>query len=108
MKLVPFLLLLSACASQPEKKEDLSAPQKVKVSGIMIYKNNPAAQYKYHGKVTGIDCTYSKALESVKVKAVVLKANTIVNLICRKDLKSGAFSGCKSPMKCSGDAVTIK
>ena len=103
-----------ACASNP-RIEDLSSAQRQRVGAIKIYKGQVDRPVTLLGTVEGLSChrnaysTYDvgedEAMEGVRIKAAILKADAVVNVICQKNSGTDWINNCFGSVKCIGDAA---
>lgn len=106
--------LLVACASNP-RVEDLTPQQRAKISSIQIFQAAPNKEYLVLGTVTGLSCNRNKfqaqdvsdaeALQGVKINAVLLGADAVINTYCQKNSDIDWGNNCWASVKCIGEAV---
>ena len=106
--------LLAACASNP-RVESLTPEQRAKITSIQIFQAAPNKQYVVLGTVTGLSCNRNKyqaqdvsdaeALQGVKINAVLLGADAVINTFCQKNSDIDWVNNCWASVKCIGEAV---
>lgn len=106
--------LLVACASNP-RVEDLTPQQRAKISSIQIFQTAPNKQYVVLGTVTGLSCNRNKyqaqdvsdaeAIQGIKINAVLLGADAVINTFCQKNSDTDWINNCWASVKCIGEAV---
>lgn len=99
-------LILCGCATD-NLLPTLTPSERAAISKIKVYKKNPVSKFRFRGVIHQEACRETEAMTGLKLQAVHLYANTIVDLVCRKRAKS-KFSECKNATECSGTAITIK
>ncbi len=108
---------LFACAANP-RIDSLSSEERAKVSEVQIFKGKPDRAYQALGEVSGLSCNRnlyqaqdvsdSEALEGVKIKAVMLGGNAVINVLCQKNSDTDWGNNCWASVKCIGDAVQLQ
>jgi len=108
---------LTGCASNP-RIENLSSEDRSMVSQVQIFKSKPEQSFQVLGEVSGLSCNRNKyqaqdiseseALEGVKIKAVMLGGNAVINTLCQKNSDTDWINNCWASVKCIGDAVKLK
>ena len=120
MKIVVILtttIILFGCMSNP-RIEDMSSEQRSRLSKIKIYKGSTDRPYKILGTVSGLSCNRNKyqqqdisdeeALEGIRIKAVQLNADAVINTFCQTNSDTDWRNNCWASVKCVGDAVTYE
>lgn len=114
-----FLLTItiSGCSSNPTI-DSLSSQDRANVSQVQIFKGNPDRSFKMLGQVSGLSCnrnlhqaqnvTDSEALEGVRIRAVKLGADAVINTLCQKNSDTDWGNNCWASVKCIGDAVKLE
>lgn len=110
-------LLFSACMGNP-RIENMNSAQRARLSHIEIYKTDIDKPYVILGEVDGLSCnrnkyqaqdvSYDEALQGVKLKAVMLGADAVVNTFCQKNSDTDWINNCWASVKCIGDAIQYK
>lgn len=104
---VPLLaLFLLGCATD-NKMKALTPAEKEAVARIRIYKTNPASKFKFHGVIADEGCHQGEALTGLKLAAVKLGANSVVDFRCHKRPHSRT-TDCPRPIECNGSAISIR
>ncbi len=108
---------LASCASNP-RIENLSSEERAKVSQVQIFKSKPEQSFQVLGEVSGLSCNRNKyqaqdiseseALEGLKIKAMMLGGNAVINTLCQKNSDTDWVNNCWASVKCIGDAVKLK
>lgn len=109
--------VLVSCASNP-RIEDLSVLQRSKLGAIEIFKGDVHREYTILGPVSGLSChrnkyqaqniTDDEALQGVKVNAVLLNADAVINTFCQKNSDTDWVNNCWASIKCIGDAIKYR
>jgi hypothetical protein len=109
--------LLISCASNP-RIETLSAFQRSRLESMEIFKGGVQKEYAVLGTVSGLSCnrnkyqaqdiTYDEALQGVKIKAVLMNADAVINTFCQKNSDTDWINNCWASIKCIGDAIKYK
>ncbi|MBY0416208.1 MAG: hypothetical protein K2Q18_18690 [Bdellovibrionales bacterium] len=110
-------LFVSACASNP-RIENLSSKERQRVSAIKVFRGEADRPVTLLGTVDGLSChrnAYStndvgeeEAMEGVKIKAALLQADAIVNVVCQKNSGTDWMNNCFGSVKCIGDAASYQ
>lgn len=110
-------LALSACISNP-RIENLSPQQRAKLSSIAILESAPPREFDIVGSVKGISCHRNiytaselsdrEALDGIKLRAVQLNADAVINVYCQKNTTTDWANNCWGSIRCIGDAVRFK
>jgi len=103
---VSVLFILLGCASDDVYKT-LTPSEKAAIARIKVYHQNPVSKFRFRGVIHEQACRESEAMTGLKLKALDLYANTIVDLKCRRRAKS-KLSACKTAIECSGTAISIR
>lgn len=106
--------VLAGCASNP-RIEDLSSQQRAKLSSIQLLSEAPSQRFDVLGQVSGLSCHRNayqamdtsdrEALEGIKLRAVKLNADAVINLVCQKSSGADWTNNCWASIKCIGDAI---
>ena len=117
MKIVVIItvtLVLFGCASNP-RIEDMSPEQRSKLSKIELFKGSIDRPFKVIGTVSGLSCNRNKyqkqdisddeALQGIRIKAVQLNADAVINIFCQKNSDTDWRNNCWASIKCVGDAI---
>lgn len=106
--------ILASCASNP-RVEDLTSAQRAKIASIQVFSAVPEKKFLVLGTVTGLSCNRNKyqaqdvseseALQGVKINAVLLGADGVINTFCQKNSDTDWGNNCWASVKCIGDAV---
>ena len=112
-----LVVFLSGCMSNP-RIEDLSSADRARVTSIQIFQGAPERNYKVIGPVSGLSCNRNKyqvqnisdaeALQGVKINAVRLGADAVINTFCQTNSDADWRNNCWASIKCIGDAVSYK
>jgi hypothetical protein len=116
------LLLLASvltvgCATNP-RVEDLSSEQRAKAAALPVLSEPPIQSYEVLGTVTGLSCNRNKyqapnisdeeALQGLKINAVILGADAVINSLCQTNSDTDWRNNCWASVKCVGDAIKLK
>jgi len=114
LAIAAVLTVLTGCTSNP-RIEDLQPQERAKLSSIAVLDGTPSREYEVIGSVTGLSCNRNKyqaqdvsdreALEGVKLKAVQINADAVINTFCQKTSDTDWRNNCWASVKCIGDAV---
>lgn len=114
---ISLILVLYGCATNP-RIEQLTSSQRAAVSMVKVYRNNPYQKFKNIGVVSGLSChrnkyqqqdvSESEAIEGLKIQAVLLNANVVVNSTCQKNSDTDWTNNCWASVKCIGDAIQLE
>ena len=109
--------LVSACAMNP-RIESLTPAQRAKIASVEVFQADIKRPYTVVGQVDGLSCnrnkyqaqdvTYDEAMQGIKIKAVLLDADAVVNVFCQKNSDTDWANNCWASIKCVGDAVKYK
>ena len=110
-------ILLAGCMSNP-RIEDFSPTDRAKLASIQVHQGAPDRSYEIIGPVSGLSCNRNKyqaqdisdaeALQGVKINAVLLGANAVINTFCQTNSDADWRNNCWASVKCIGDAVRFK
>lgn len=110
-------LLLISCMTNP-RIENISSAQRSKLNKIEVHKADIDRPYEIIGEVDGLSCnrnkyqaqdvSYDEALQGVKLKAVMLGADAVINTFCQKNSDTDWTNNCWASVKCIGDAIQYK
>lgn len=110
-------LLLISCMTNP-RIENISSAQRSKLNKIEVHKTDIDRPYEIIGEVDGLSCnrnkyqaqdvSYDEALQGVKLKAVMLGADAVINTFCQKNSDTDWTNNCWASVKCIGDAIQYK
>lgn len=115
--LVGITTLIAGCMSNP-RIEDLSSADRAKAVAMQVFKALPDRPYEIIAPVTGLSCNRNKyqaqdiseaeAIEGVKINAVHLGADAVINTFCQTNSDTDWRNNCWASVKCIGDAVRFK
>jgi hypothetical protein len=100
--------------------EDLSSADRAKAASIQVFQGAPTPNRNYEiiGPVNGLSCNRNKyqaqdisdgeALQGVKLNAVRLGADAVINTFCQTNSDTDWGNNCWASVKCIGDAVHYK
>ena len=110
-------LLMTACMANP-RIETMNSAQRAKLNKIEVYKTEIERPYEIIGEVDGLSCnrnkyqaqdvSYDEALQGIKLKAVMLDADAVINTFCQKNSDTDWTNNCWASVKCIGDAIKYK
>lgn len=108
---------LSACASNPDVGA-LSSSQRSAYSSMKVYEGPISQPHVILGQVKGLSChrnayksqllTSDEAIEGVKLRAALLDADAVANMVCQKNSGTDWANNCWASIVCVGDAVKYK
>ena len=85
---------------------------------IEIFEGDIDLPHVIIGTVTGLSCnrnkyqeqdiTKNEALEGIKIKAVLLNADAVINVFCQTNSDTDWRNNCWASIKCIGDAIKYK
>lgn len=114
---VGVAILMAGCMSNP-RIEDLSSADRAKAGAMQVFKSAPDRAYEIIAPVTGLSCNRNKyqaqdiseaeAIEGVKINAVYLGADAVINTFCQTNSDTDWRNNCWASVKCIGDAVRFK
>jgi uncharacterized protein YbjQ (UPF0145 family) len=109
--------MATACAMNP-RVENLTATQRSRIASIQVFQTDIQRPYNLVDQVDGLSCnrnkyqaqdvTYEEAMQGVKIKAVLLDADAVINVFCQKNSDTDWINNCWASIKCIGDAVKYK
>jgi uncharacterized protein YbjQ (UPF0145 family) len=112
------MLIISGCASNPPISS-LTSGERERVSRIVFVESGEISKesYKYLGSVEGLACkrnayavgepTVEEARQGVRIRAVLLGANAVINLLCEKNQSVDWGRNCWQSVVCVGDAINV-
>lgn len=118
-RITPFVasVFLIGCMSNP-RIENLSSADRARMASIQIFKGEPERDYQIIRPVSGLSCNRNKyqaqdisdaeALQGVKINAVRLRADAVINTFCQTNSDTDWRNNCWASVKCIGDAVRYK
>lgn len=105
------------CAMNP-RVETLTSAQRSKIASIEISQTDIARPYVLLGQVDGLSCnrsksqvadvTYDEAMQGIRIRAVQLEADAVINVFCQKNSDTDWLNNCWASIKCIGDAVRYR
>lgn len=108
---------LAACVSNPDVGTLLSS-QRSAYSSMKVYEDPIFQPHVILGQVKGLSChrnayksqmlTSDEAIEGVKLRAALLGANAVANMVCQKNSGTDWVNNCWASIVCIGDAVKYK
>ena len=111
---VVLIVVVAGCASNP-RVENLSSSERARLARIQIVQGTPDRKYTVIAEVTGLSCnrnkyqapdiTENEAQQGLRIKAVQLGADAVVNTFCQKNSDTDWINNCWASVKCVGDAV---
>ena len=114
---VGAIALLAGCMSNP-RVEDMSSAQRAKLASIQIFQADANRPYQKLGPVSGLSCNRNsrqiqdvsdaEALQGIKLNAVKMGADGVINTFCQKTSDTDWGNNCWASVKCIGDAVRFK
>jgi hypothetical protein len=112
-----WCFLVVGCASNP-RIEDMSSSDRAQAASIQIFQGAPDRPYAVIGEVSGLSCNRNKyqaqdisndeALQGVKINAIKLGADAVINTFCQTNSDTDWRNNCWASVKCVGDAVRYK
>ena len=110
-------LAVSGCVSPVvgPAVESLSIDQRAKVRSLEVLRGRITRSYTILGSVKGLSCANNpkqqiseeEAIERVKLRAALLDADGVINLVCRT-WHFDWEDNCLSSIICAGDAIRYK
>ena len=110
-------LAISGCASNPDVGS-LSGDQRARFSSMEVLRGPTTRSHTILGSVKGLSChrnayqrqqlTEGEAIEGVKLRAALLDADAVVNVVCQTNSGADWVNNCWSSIVCVGDAVRYK
>ena len=111
------LSVLAGCATNP-RVEDMSSAERGKIAAIEISKGDISKAYEKIGPISGLSCNRNagqrqdvsddEALQGIRLNAVKMGADAVVNTFCQKNSDTDWGNNCWASVKCIGDAVRFK
>ncbi len=113
---IPLLMVvgLAGCANNPTIA-DLSSSQRAKLNTMEVSTGPSSRPYKMLKAVKGVSCqhdayqpqqiTESEAMQGVKLNAVLLDADAVINTTCQTGSGADAVRNCVASIVCGGDAI---
>ena len=111
------MLSLSSCASNP-RIENLSPSQRAKLNSIQVQQGSTDREHEILDTVTGLSChrnayhgttiSDQEALEGIRIRAVQLGADAVINLFCQRNADTDWYNNCWASVKCIGEAIKYK
>lgn len=108
---------ISGCATNP-RIESFNAAQRAKLATIEAYERDANRPYDLLGTVSGLSCnrnkyqaqdiSYDEAIQGVKMQAVLLGGDAVINTFCQKNSDTDWINNCWASIKCIGDAIRYK
>lgn len=108
--------LVGACAMNP-RIESLTPTQRSKIASVEVFQIDIKRPYTVVEQVDGLSCnrnkyqaqdvTYDEAMQGIKVKAVLLDADAVVNVFCQKNSDTDWANNCWASVKCMGPKGTL-
>ena len=105
------------CASNPDVGS-LEGDQRARFSSMEVLRGPTAQSHPILGSVKGLSChrnayqrqqlTEGEAIEGVKLRAALLDADAVVNVVCQTNSGADWVNNCWSSIVCVGDAVRYK
>jgi len=96
----------------------MSSAERAKIAGIQISKTDLNNPYEKIGPVSGLSCNRNsgqrqdvsedEALQGIKLNAVKMGADAVINTFCQKNSDTDWGNNCWASVKCIGDAVRFK
>lgn len=112
VSLATFVVI--GCASNPDVGT-LSSTQRAKLASMEVFRGPQSRPYSILGPVKGLSChrnayqvqllTEDEAIEGVRLKAALLEADAVVNVVCQRNSGTDWVNNCWSSIVCVGDAV---
>jgi len=107
-------IFVAGCASNPNIG-NLSSTQRAKMASIELLRGPTSRTYKIVGSVKGLSCnrnamqmrpmTEAEALEGVKLRAVLLGADAVIDVKCQKHSETDWVNNCWASITCTGNAI---
>jgi uncharacterized protein YbjQ (UPF0145 family) len=106
------LVISTGCATNPDVGT-LSSDQRARVASMEVVHGPTTRAYTILGAVKGLSChrnayqgqhlTEAEAIEGVKLRAALLDADAVVNLVCQANSGADWANNCWSSIVCVGD-----
>lgn len=117
LALLTVAIGLSACTSNPDIGK-LSMSQLEKYRAMEAVEGTVAEPHFILGRVKGLSChrnghekklvTPHEAIEGTKLRAALLDADSVINLICRQNRGTDWANNCWGSIVCFGDAIRYR
>jgi hypothetical protein len=108
-------LFLSGCAANPSINT-LTGEQRARLNTVQVSAVGTDKPYKVIGKAEGLSChrnayaprstTETEAMEGVKINAVLMNADAVINVACQNNGVDWG-NNCWASIVCIGDAITF-
>lgn len=112
-----LFFIFSGCAMNP-RVESLTPAQRSRIAAIKVFKTDIQRPYFVVGQVDGLSCdrnvyqeqdvTYGEAMQGVRIRAILLDADAVINVVCQRNTGTDWTNNCWASIKCFGDAVKYK
>jgi uncharacterized protein YbjQ (UPF0145 family) len=112
-----LIITTTSCTTNPDVGT-LTGAQRARVASMEIVRGPTTRLHTVLGTVKGLSChrnahqqqqlTESEAIEGVKLRAALLDADAVVNLVCQVQSGTDWVNNCWSSVVCVGDAVSYK
>ena len=109
--------MIISCATNP-RIETLTSVQRSRISSIEVFQSGIQREHVVLRSVEGLSCnrnkhqvqdvTYDEAMQGVKINALLLDADAVINVSCQKNSDTDWMNNCWASIKCIGDAVKYK
>ena len=96
----------------------MTPTQRSKIAQIQVFQTDIQQPYIVVGQVNGLSCnrnkcqaqgkTYDGAMQGIKIRAVLLEADAVINVFCQKNSDTDRVNNCWALIKCIGDAIKYK
>lgn len=106
--------VLVGCATNPDVGS-LSMQQRAKLTSMELLRGPTSRAHTVLGPVKGLSChrnayqtqllTEDEAIEGVKLRAALLDADAVVNVVCQRNSGTDLVNNCWASIVCVGDAV---
>jgi hypothetical protein len=110
----PIVLLFISCTTNP-RIEKLTSSQRAQLNSLVVLKGDSDIPYTVIGTVDGLSCNRNKyqkqdisdeeAMQGIRIKAVKLNADAVINVYCQTNSDMDWTNNCWASVKCIGDAV---
>jgi len=115
--LMLFVFHFFGCASNPSIS-NLGPEQRSRLNELQVFKGGTERPYIILGSVRGLSChrnayqtqllTENEAIEGVKINAILLEADAVINCACQVNSGTDWVNNCWSSIVCVGDAIKFK
>jgi hypothetical protein len=109
-------LMVGGCATNPDVGT-LSSAQRAKLASMEVFRGPVTRPHSVLGPVKGLSCnrnayqvqllTEDEAVEGVKLKAALLEADAVANLVCQRNSGTDWVNNCWASIVCVGDAIRL-